>query len=88
MYNYTSTLPHTTVDPASTDTGTGTALPPLTTGLPAPWHYAKCWVDNAHGRILVNEGLAPSTSMTVQICINFCNSQGFVLAGLQFSQGL
>lgn len=86
MYNYTSTISHATVEP---DSGTsGTALSPLTTGLPAPWHYAKCWVDNAHGRILINEGLAPSASMTALTCINFCNSQGFVLAGLQFSQGL
>ena len=84
MYNYTAILPRSPADP---DPGTGTALPPLITGLPAPWHYASCWVDNAHGHILINEGLAASTNMTVQTCINFCDSQGFVLAGLQFSQG-
>ena len=88
MYNYTSTLPQGPPNPGNPpDPGNGNAPPPLTTGLPAPWHYAKCWVDNAFGRILVNEGLPPSTSMTVQTCVNYCDSQGFVLAGLQYSQG-
>lgn len=90
MFNYTSTLPTNPPNPPNPDPnpGNGNAPPPLTTGLPAPWHYAQCWVDNAHGRILSNEGLPPSTTMTPQTCINYCNSQGYVLAGLQYSQGL
>ena len=94
MYNYTTTPtqnPTGSTTPSPTPSPTQpvdpNALQPVTAGLPAPWHYAGCWVDNAFGRILANQGLPPSPTMTAQTCINYCNSQGFVLAGLQFSQG-
>jgi hypothetical protein len=89
MYNYTTELIQLPGGPGPVDPGPvdPNAPPPLTTDLPAPWHYAHCWVDNAFGRILSIQGLPPSPTMTVQICISFCDSQGFALAGLQFSQG-
>ena len=89
MYNYTAALTGPTNPPADPppDPNPGNGPQPLTTGLPGTWHYAHCWVDNQFGRILSNQGLAPSPTMTVQKCINYCDSQGFVLAGLQFSQG-
>jgi len=40
--------------------------------------------DNAHGRIFQTE-LPDNQALTVENCIASCSSQGFTLAGLEYS---
>lgn len=40
--------------------------------------------DNAHGRVFANE-LPDNNQVTVQSCISSCSSQGYSLAGLEYS---
>ncbi|KAI0631805.1 hypothetical protein C8Q77DRAFT_1219134 [Trametes polyzona] len=56
---------------------------PVKTGLPTPWSYAACYVDNAFGRIFANQ-LPDNPAVTVESCIASCQSQNFTLAGLEF----
>ncbi|KIK65233.1 hypothetical protein GYMLUDRAFT_39597 [Collybiopsis luxurians FD-317 M1] len=86
MYNYTGkNLP-----PISTGGGGGggggAPVFPVTSGLPKPWHYVGCYVDNAHGRVFEfgpEDGNNPNN--TVEVCINECASQNFTVAGMEFS---
>ena len=63
----------------STTSGQGSA-----TNLPAGWSYRGCWVDNAQGRIMLGP-LADTNTMTIESCINTCISNGYKVAGLQYS---
>lgn len=40
--------------------------------------------DNAHGRVFQTE-LPDNSALTVESCIASCSSQGFTLAGLEYS---
>ncbi|KAG2002470.1 hypothetical protein CC2G_004661 [Coprinopsis cinerea AmutBmut pab1-1] len=72
---------------------TGTALPPgggvpggpqpVEEGLPEPWTYGGCWVDNANGRVFTH-GMGTSPTQTVQTCIAACQTANFTLAGIEF----
>ncbi|KAI0667510.1 hypothetical protein C8Q78DRAFT_1105323 [Trametes maxima] len=67
--------------------GGGGATPidvaPVKKGLPAPWTYAACYVDNAFGRVMSTQ-LPDNQGVTVESCIASCESQNFTLAGLEF----
>ncbi|KAH9958446.1 copper radical oxidase [Russula dissimulans] len=56
----------------------------LLANLPSGWSYNACWVDNAHGRIFQTK-LPDNQALTVKNCIASCSSQGFTLAGLEYS---
>ncbi|KAL5480284.1 hypothetical protein ACEPAI_1554 [Sanghuangporus weigelae] len=86
LYNFTGTItgPPTVNPPAGG--GGGAPNPdvhPVLTGLPAPWNYSGCYVDNAHGRILGTQQ-PDNSALTVESCVDFCQSQNFTLAGMEF----
>lgn len=78
LYKYNGTVPPPTTG------GGSTGVPPLTTGLPTPWQYNGCWVDNAHGRIMAH-AMAPNTNNSALTCIATCSASGFNLAGTEYS---
>ncbi|TDL23466.1 copper radical oxidase [Rickenella mellea] len=86
VYNYTGTdLPTAPPNnPPAGGGGGGAPVFPVTNGLPTPWNYSGCYIDNAHGRVLGTE-LPDNSTITVEACINFCISQNMTLAGLEFS---
>ncbi|KAK7696501.1 hypothetical protein QCA50_001159 [Cerrena zonata] len=86
VYNFTGTLPHGPTPPAGGGGGGGGGGTPVfpATDLPAPWEYAACYVDGAHGRVFPNE-LADNSNLTIESCIASCSAQNFTLAGAEFS---
>ncbi|KAJ7202648.1 glyoxal oxidase N-terminus-domain-containing protein [Mycena pura] len=86
MYNYTGTdRPTGPVGGGGGAAGGGggtTTFKPVT-DLPAPWAYVGCFVDNAHGRIVVNQ-LPDNTALTIEACVSSCKGQGFSLAAAEF----
>lgn len=51
------------------------------------WVPLGCYIDgNAGGRTLASASFTNTTSMTTESCISFCDAQGFVYAGTEFSQ--
>jgi hypothetical protein len=67
-------------------TSTAPAIPAPTQpgNLPESWQYSGCWIDQAQGRILLNQ-LPDSDNLTHTNCINECASRGFTIAGAQYS---
>ncbi|KAI0052846.1 copper radical oxidase [Auriscalpium vulgare] len=85
VYNYTGTdLPPVTNPGGGGGGNPGTPVFPVTSGLPTPWNYSACYVDNAFGRIFSTE-LPDNQNVTVESCVQSCASQNFTLAGLEFS---
>ncbi|KAJ7583869.1 hypothetical protein C8J56DRAFT_1054387 [Mycena floridula] len=85
LYNYTGTdLPHTGPPGGGGGASGPTGVSPVLTGLPSPWAYNNCWVDNANGRVF-EVSITPSPSTTVESCIASCSAQNFTVAGLEFS---
>ncbi|KAJ7359840.1 hypothetical protein DFH08DRAFT_646220, partial [Mycena albidolilacea] len=54
----------------------------LTKTLPSGWSYIGCKVDVGN-RILVAASQV-STTNTPQMCISFCSSKGYTMAGVEF----
>ncbi|KAI0925387.1 hypothetical protein AcV7_005644 [Taiwanofungus camphoratus] len=88
VYNYTGTLPNGPTNPGGGGGGGGggssTPVYPVTSGLPSPWEYAGCYVDNAYGRVMSNE-LPDNQNLTVESCIANCTAENYTLAGLEYS---
>ncbi|KAH9927682.1 copper radical oxidase [Fomitopsis serialis] len=87
VYNYTGTsLPTPPSNPGGGGGGGGSSSPvyPVTSGLPSPWQYAACYVDNAYGRAISTE-LPDNSNLTVESCIANCTAQNFTVAGLEYS---
>ena len=79
VYQFSGTLPPPTQNPPP---GGGGAVR-VVTGLPGTWHYAGCFIDNTHGRILGTQQ-PDNNAVTVESCVGLCSSSGFTLAGLEF----
>lgn len=79
LYKYNGTVPPPT-NPGGG--GGGTVVGPVTTGLPAGWHYDGCYVDGQYGRIQ-NYGVGPTTTNSAATCIAACIAKGFALAGME-----
>ncbi|KAF4635308.1 hypothetical protein G7Y89_g2796 [Cudoniella acicularis] len=81
----------TATSTSSISTGTATGSTALasqtaaTTGLPAGWKYAGCYTEGTTGRALQN-GNPDSATNTVESCVNTCISQGYSVAGMEYSQ--
>ncbi|KAI0791235.1 copper radical oxidase [Abortiporus biennis] len=84
VYNFTGTLPHPPTPPAGGGPAGPVVVFPVTEGLLAPWAYAACYVDNAHGRIFATE-LPDNQNLTVESCIQTCSAQNTTVAGMEFS---
>ncbi|KAI0697984.1 copper radical oxidase [Cytidiella melzeri] len=52
------------------------------------WIPLGCYTDNVNGagRTLASASFTNTTGMTTESCISFCDQQGFVYAGTEFSQ--
>lgn len=48
---------------------------------PPGWESLGCIAEGTQGRALVSAELQ-SDSMTIDMCLNFCSSRGFGMAGL------
>lgn len=76
--------PPGTTTTTSTTMAVSTTAPPAGTGFPAGWSAHGCWVDGAQGRILSYQ--APDNpALTLQSCANLCASQGYSIAGMEYS---
>ncbi|TFK51378.1 copper radical oxidase [Heliocybe sulcata] len=85
LYNYTGMPPPPPSTPPAGGGNTGSSVEPVTSGLPMPWNYSGCWVDNANGRILANQMPGDTTNMTIGDCVGYCASQNYTLAGAEYS---
>jgi len=87
LYNFTGTLtgPPVVNPPGGGGGGAGAGFTgsPVTSGLPTPWEYNGCYIDNANGRIMANEQ-PDNDGLTVEQCVVFCNTSNFTLAGMEF----
>lgn len=73
-------------DPGSTNTTSITSTPtPAPTALPDGWDSYGCWVDGANGRILGKQ-LSDNPKLTLASCANSCASQGYTIAGAEYSR--
>ncbi|KAJ7186433.1 copper radical oxidase [Mycena filopes] len=58
-------------------------IPPT---LPGNWSSVGCYTDSAAARTLSALATADVVNMTVENCIDFCDSKQFVFAGVEFMQ--
>ncbi|KAJ3775846.1 hypothetical protein FB446DRAFT_723514 [Lentinula raphanica] len=84
MYNYTGDNLPPISTPGGGGGGEGAPVFPVTSGLPTPWKYVACYVDNAFGRVFEFEQ-PDNPNTTVEECVNLCASQNFTVAGIEFS---
>ncbi|KAJ3826706.1 hypothetical protein F5880DRAFT_1628591 [Lentinula raphanica] len=84
MYNYTGDNLPPISTPGGGGGGGGAPVFPVTSGLPTPWKYVACYVDNAFGRVFEFEQ-PDNPNTTVEECVNLCASQNFTVAGIEFS---
>ena len=71
--------------PTSTSSASSsTSVSPTLTSLPSGYSYKGCYVDNANGRILSSQN-PDSQTLTVESCVSSCVSQGFNVAGMEYS---
>ncbi|KAF8468573.1 WSC domain-containing protein [Russula ochroleuca] len=50
------------------------------------WTAVGCYTDNVAARTLTFVGYTDTKNMTVDNCVNFCNTQNFVYAGVEYGQ--
>jgi hypothetical protein len=74
----TSTAAKTLSSSSSSSTSTAP------TGIPTGWKYDGCYVDGTNGRILRN-GPPDSQTNSVENCVNYCATNGYTIAGMEFS---
>ena len=79
-----STTTSTTVITSTTSTTTTPKFTSAATGLPTGWSYQGCWVDNANGRILINQQ-PDSATLTDESCVSTCIGLGYSVAGMEYS---
>ncbi|ETN45954.1 uncharacterized protein HMPREF1541_00136 [Cyphellophora europaea CBS 101466] len=73
-----------TVQTTSSSTAPATT-PTSAAQLPGNWTYRGCYIDNANGRILMNE-LPDNDALTIENCVQTCASQGMTVVGLEYSK--
>jgi len=56
------------------------------TDLPSGWAADGCYTDNVAARTLTSAGYTDTTNMTVENCVNFCNKQNYIYAGVEYGQ--
>ncbi|KAF8573858.1 WSC-domain-containing protein [Ramaria rubella] len=58
----------------------------VVTDLPGNWAFLGCFEETVNSRVLNGATFTNSTEMTIEACVDFCNSQSFVYAGLEFGE--
>ncbi|EKM51419.1 uncharacterized protein PHACADRAFT_263533 [Phanerochaete carnosa HHB-10118-sp] len=81
-HSHASLLPHSIRD--EDYLSKRASVGPVTSGLPSGWKYGACYVDNANGRVFAEED-PDNSALTVESCISSCTSQGFSVAGMEYS---
>ncbi|KAH9987623.1 copper radical oxidase [Russula compacta] len=56
------------------------------TDLPQGWTEVGCYTDNVASRTLTSATYTDTTDMTVENCVNFCNNQHYIYAGVEYGQ--
>ena len=74
----------TTTTTAAPGSATSTASGTVATSLPTGWNYTGCYVDQAQGRIMMNEQ-SDNQQLTVESCVQSCTGLGYSVAGLEYS---
>jgi len=54
--------------------------------LPTGWSSLGCYLDNVGGRTLTSASYTDPVNMTVENCVNFCNGQNYIYAGVEYAQ--
>ncbi|PVH72774.1 copper radical oxidase [Cadophora sp. DSE1049] len=72
-----------TTSSSTTVSATSSTQSSLPTGLPANWTYSGCYIDNANGRIMMNQQ-QDNQQQTVESCVNACSNMGYVVAGMEY----
>ncbi|KAF8908562.1 copper radical oxidase with WSC domains [Gymnopilus junonius] len=57
------------------------SIPPT---LPNTWKFQGCLIDNANGVRTLQGASTAQSNLTIESCINFCDSQSFFFAGVEF----
>lgn len=83
----TLTLFVSTTSDASSLTSTLTAAAATTLSLPGNWTAAStsCLAEGTSGRALAADSMT-SPSMTVAMCVNYCDSKGYQYAGIEYCE--
>ncbi|KAF8169268.1 copper radical oxidase [Mycena galopus ATCC 62051] len=58
----------------------------IPTVLPGNWSSIGCYTDSTAARTLTGASFTDTANMTVENCINFCDGQQFIYAGVEFMQ--
>ncbi|KAF8853757.1 WSC-domain protein [Acephala macrosclerotiorum] len=63
-------------------------LPPSTNPGVSGWSFAGCYAEGVTGRILPNQVATPGGpgNLTVSLCTSTCQTAGYVLVGVEYSQ--
>ncbi len=62
------------------------AVTPVIPPLPSPWSYKGCFTDISTSRTLAASMTNSDNNMTIETCMNFCNPQGYIFAGVEFGR--
>jgi len=54
--------------------------------LPTGWSLVGCYLDNVGGKTLTSASYTDTVNMTVESCVNFCNNQNYIYAGVEYAQ--
>ena len=91
LYSYqsgvlSSTTSSTTVisgATTSTSSSSSSSTSSTATGLPSGWNYSGCYIDNANGRIMLNQQ-NDNQHLTVESCVQTCSEMGYIVAGMEY----
>lgn len=53
--------------------------------LPAGFTDQGCWTDNTGGQKALSGAATASDTMTIELCINYCDGKGYNYAGVEYS---
>jgi hypothetical protein len=92
LYSYQSTVSSSTTSSTtaisgaaiSTSSSSSSSTSSAVTGLPSGWKYDGCYIDNANGRIMLNQQ-NDNQQLTVESCVQTCISLGYSVAGMEYS---
>jgi len=56
------------------------------TDLPPGWAAVGCYKEGTTGRALTSASYTDTKNMTVENCVNFCNGQKYIYAGVEYAQ--